>query len=150
MYPCPWKGRLAVSPYTQLPPPLLIEVQHQFQDRQTLSTQLSSTDKLCRQTLSTLNSGTPAFVVGFVYRICLQGLSARSGNADKVCLHTESLSKVFCKVLCSGNAGKGCLQVTCLSVFGDSIIKFSDGQRCIPRRARVQPPVRVELLLGLN
>ena len=67
-------------------------------------------DKLCRQTLSTLDSGTPANWVGFVCKVCLQGLSARYGHADKVCLHAESLSSAFCKVVCSRNADKVCLR----------------------------------------
>ena len=73
----------------------------------------------------------------------------QTNYADKVCLRAES-SKAFCKVVCSGNADKLCLKLTSWSVFSDSIINFSDGPRCISQRARVQPPVRVELLLGSN
>ena len=94
----------------------------------------------CRQSLSTVFGGF------FADKVCLQSLSTGLVCTIWECRQSlstglKSLSKVFCKV---------CLKITSLSVLSDSIIEFSELKSSHPQRARVQPPVRVELLLGSN
>ena len=80
--------------------------------------------------MSTLRTGTPAFL--FVYRVCLQKNADKvclQFSADF--LQTKFVCRVCLQGLSarSGNADKVCLEITSFSLFSDSIIVSSHRMR---------------------